>query len=119
VGTLGAVITGVAVINVDAAEVLFPGTGSGLAAVTVAVLLIWPVAKGATLSTMLNVAEAPLANVAMMHVIVPVAPTGGVAHVKMGPVIWLAEKNVVLAGSVSASETLAASEGPLFVTTTV
>ena len=119
VGIVGAAIDVAAAINVDAVELPFPGTGSGLAAVTVAVLLIWPVANGATLSTMLNVAEAPLANVAMVHVIVPVPPTTGFVQANTGPVVWFSETKVVLGGSVSVIKTVAASEGPLFVTTTV
>jgi hypothetical protein len=69
--------------------------------------------------TKLNVAEAPLASDAMLHVIMPVPPTAGAAQLNEGPLVCVAETNVVPAGVVSVSCTLAASDGPAFATVTV
>jgi len=98
---------------------LFPGIESGVELLTVAVLVIVPVVPDDTFTTIENVADAPAGSVAIVHVIVPVAPAGGVVHAKVGPVVWLSETNVVPAGTVSVSDTLAASEGPAFATVTV
>ena len=108
-----------AVTGADVVAELFAEVGSLVAAVTVAVFAIVPDAPAATFTTMLNVAEAPAGSVAIAHVIVPVPPGTGVAHPKAGPVVWVSETNVVPAGSGSDSDTLAASEGPAFATTTV
>jgi len=40
-------------------------------------------------------------------------------HVKAGPSVWDAETNDIPAGTASVSETVAAADGPLFVTVTV
>src|SRR5207244_5774029 len=72
-----------------------------------------------TWTTMVNVAEAPAANVASVPVIVPVPPAGGLLNVKVGPLVWLSETKVVLAGVFSVSCTFWAAEGPLFATVMV
>src|SRR5258708_3533768 len=79
--------TGNGVIVVTAVELLLPAFGSLLADVTVAVLLLGPVgAVGAMLTTIVNVAEAPEASVAMEQVTVPVPPTDGFKQLNAGPV---------------------------------
>src|SRR5713226_3468114 len=67
---------------------------------TVAVLTIFVPAAvlELTWTTTVNVAEAPAARVASIPVIVPVPPTGGLVNVKVGPLVWLSETKVVLAG---------------------
>ena len=62
---------------------LFAEFGSAVVAPTVAVFVIDD--PGGTFSTIVNVAEAPAAKVAIVHVMVPVAPGAGVTHVKAGP----------------------------------
>jgi len=104
-------------IAVTAVELLLPGVGSEVDDDTVAVLLLGPTgAAGAICTTMENVADVPAVSVAMEHETVPVPPDGGLMQVKAGPVNCDSETNVVFGGSVSDIVTLAASEGPLFVT---
>ena len=67
-------------------ELLAP-VGSEVVAPTVAVFVIDDPAPAGTFSTILNVADAPAASVAIVQVIVPVAPGAGVTHVKAGPVV--------------------------------
>src|SRR3954468_9205193 len=50
---------------------------------------------------------------------VPVPPTTGVPQVNVCPVVCDSETNVVLTGTASVSETLAAADGPLFVSVNV
>jgi len=69
-----------------------------------------------TFTTSVKVAVAPAARLAMLQLTVPVPPTIGVLHVNVSPVFWVNERNVVLAGTVSLSATLAASFGPGLVT---
>jgi long-subunit acyl-CoA synthetase (AMP-forming) len=70
---------------------------------------------GAVVATVsVNVALAAFASVAMVQVIVPVPPTAGV--VQLQPPGDESDVNVVFAGSVSVSETLCATFGPLLVT---
>src|SRR5260370_148286 len=88
---------------------------------TVAVLTMFepPAALGLTCTTTVNVAEPPAARVAVVPLIVPVPPTGGLVKVKVGPLVWLSETKVVLAGMLSVSCTFWASEGPLLLTVMV
>src|SRR5438874_1395901 len=97
----------------DTVELLLPGTLSDVVVVTFAVLLIIEpaVAAGDTCATSVNAALVLGGSVAMLHE--TVAP---VVQVKVGPVFWVRETNVVFAGSVSVQLTLDASDGPLFVT---
>jgi hypothetical protein len=67
---------------------------------------------GNTFTTYSNVAVAPVTSVAMVHVIVP-------TQLNVGPLVCVAETNVVFAGTVSVSVTLTASDGPLFATVIV
>src|SRR5258705_5134265 len=93
-------------------EAPLPGVGSVVVDVAFAVLLIVPVVAGATCITKVNVAEAPDASEAIVQVIVPVAPTPGVAQLNVGPLVCDSETKVVPGGVVSVSENDAASDGP-------
>src|SRR6266852_1789955 len=79
---------------------LFPGTWSVVLLDMVAVLLI--VVRSCvfafTLTTRLKLALAPAANVAMVHVTVPVPPGAGLVQVKAGPAVCVIDTNVVFAG---------------------
>ena len=103
-------------IVVTAVELLLAGVGSA-DDVTIAVLLLGPRgAATAICTTMEKVADVPAVSVAMEQETVPVPPTDGFVQMKAGPVGCDSETNVVFAGSVSVIVTLAASDGPLFVT---
>src|SRR3989442_1594719 len=91
----------------------------GLETVAVFVMFEPAGALGVTCTTTVNVAEAPATRVGTVPVIVPVPPAGGLVNVKVGPLVWLSETKVVLVGTVSASCTFWASDGPLFVTVMV
>ena len=66
---------------------------------------------GATCTITVNCALAVAASVPV-QVVVPAAPTGGLIHMKEGPLVWLSDTNVVPAGSASVSVTVWASLGP-------
>ena len=99
-------------------ELLLPGVGSAVAEAMVAVLLIVvPFAVFAsTVSTTVNVAQAPAARVAMVQLTLPVPPTGGVVQTNAGPVFCASETKIVFGGRGSARTTFCASLAPLFVT---
>src|SRR4051812_33153379 len=59
-----------------------------------------------TLTTMVKVAVAPAAKVGTVALTVPVPPTGGVARVKVGPLVWVAETKVVPTGTTSLRDTV-------------
>lgn len=100
-------------------DVLLPGFVSVLVAVTLAVFPIAaPAAPGLTWTVIEKVADVRPSD-AIVQVTVPVPPGGGLVHAKAGPVDCDSETNVVFAGTASVSETLAAFDGPLFVTTIV
>ena len=105
--------TATAVVAVAA---LFAAPGSVVPLVSVTVFeMVEPAAAAAlTFTTTVNVDVAPAANVAMAAVTVPVPPTGGVVKVQAGPEFCSNETNVVFAGTVSLSVTLAAFAGPAF-----
>jgi hypothetical protein len=97
---------------------LFPGTSSVVLLDMVAVLLI-VVPSGVlafTFTTMLKLALAFAAKVAMVQVTVPVAPGAGLVQEKDGPAVCAIDTNVVFAGVASLSETFWASLGPAFAT---
>lgn len=98
---------------------LLPGAGSDAAEVTEAVFVIVPVAVGFTLIVMVNAALAPDASDARLQLTVPVPPTTGVVQLNAGPLVCIADTNVVPAGTGSLRDTVAAASGPLFVTMTV
>ena len=98
---------------VIAVELLFPGLESVDVLLTVAVLeIVVPAGSDTSLvTTSVTVADPPLMTVPSEQV------TGDAAlHV---PCDGVAETNVVFAGIVSETVTLAASDGPLFETVTV
>ncbi len=102
---------------VVAVELLFPGVGSGDAALTVAVLLIRPAGvESVVCTTSVKVADAPPASVAIEHETVPPEPAGGLTQMKAGPLFCVFDTKVVVAGRVSDNVTVCASLGPLFVT---
>jgi hypothetical protein len=102
-----------------AVALLFAAFESLVVVETEAVLTTEPVVELLTFTTIKNVAFVPAASDGELHVIVPVAPTGGVVHAKAGPPVCDSETNMVFAGTASVSDTVCASEGPLLVTTTV
>jgi hypothetical protein len=114
--TSAAVVTVAVVV-----DVLFALLGSVVVVVTLATFetLLPLAADDARCITNEKVAETFDESDAIVHVIVPVPPTGGVAHAKAGPSVWDAETNVIPAGTASVSETVVAFDGPLFVTVTV
>ena len=89
---------------------LFPGHGSKVPLVAVAVLLsVVPAGVLAfTLTTSLNVAASPAPNMEIEQLTVPVPPTAGAEQLKAGPLVCANERNVVLAGVASVNETLTA-----------
>ena len=89
---------------------LFPGHGSKVSLVAVAVLLsVVPFGVLAfTLTTSLNVAVAPALNIEIVQRIVPVPPTAGAEQLKTGPLVCANETNVVFAGVASVNEALTA-----------
>lgn len=96
-------------------EVLFPRSGSVVAVLTSAVLLM-VVPFGvpcATMTTTVKLAESPAGSVPIDPSIVPVPPTVGLERLNAGPEVCSAETNVVLAGTRSESATLWASLGPV------
>lgn len=97
--------------EVVAVAELFPGVGSVVAVVAVAVLeMTEPLATFAfTCAMTVNVADAPAASVLFVAVNVPVPPTDGVVSVNAGPPVCVA------AGSASLSDTVCALLAPLFV----
>ena len=107
----------VAVTRVVDDAVLLDPSASAVAALAVAVLVtVDPFGVAAfTLTTSVKIALAPLASEGFVSVIVPVPPTAGVVAVQsLG---CDSDTNVVPAGKVSLTDTLAASVGPAFVTT--
>jgi hypothetical protein len=100
-------------------ELLLPGTGSGVADVTVAVFeMAAPVGTaGLTFTMSVKTPGAAGARVAIVHETVPPAPTAGVTHTH--PPGDASETNVVPAGSVSDSATVSAVDGPRFVAVSV
>jgi hypothetical protein len=119
----GAVLTmetsALAVAFVNAVDVLLPGFESVVVVVALAVLEITaPAAPGLMWTVIENVAE-PGASEAIVQLTVPVPPTEGFVQENVGPVVCDSETNVVFAGTASVNATLAAFDGPLFVTVIV
>jgi hypothetical protein len=105
--------------DTDEVELLFALFGSAVGVVTVAVLLMAVPADvaGSTTTSSANVATAPVAIGVVEQTIVPFVPAGGVVHDQ--PACAESAVNRSGAGSTSVIVTLAASLGPLFVTTIV
>jgi hypothetical protein len=72
-----------------------------------------------TVTTIVNVAEAPEASVAVVQTMVPVALPLVAGLVQLQPAAAEFETNFVLDGAASLSRTCVAVEGPLLATTTV
>ena len=109
---------------IEAVDELFPVFGSGVVAVMFAVLIrTVPVAAAGDCITTGNVAVAPTASEVAVQVIVPVAPTPGVAQTQ--PAGGAKETNVAFAVPVislavaSAKTAPALTAGPRFFTTAV
>jgi hypothetical protein len=105
------ILIGSELMVVIAVAVLLPGVGSVVAAATVAVFVIVPVALGAV-TTISTVAVAPLGKMPSLHTTVLVP--------EQVPVLGVAETNVTPAGSTSVRVTPLVVAGmagiPLFVT---
>jgi hypothetical protein len=100
-----------AVTPVVTDEVLFAGTGSAVVEDTEAVFVKDPACAGAVTTTVIVGAVAPAANAGRVQV-ADTFPT-----FEQAQPVPVADTNVTPAGSVSATDRLAASEGPLFTTT--
>src|SRR5258708_6406994 len=96
-----------------------PPASLGLDTVAVSVMFVPLGVLGLTCTTTVNVAEPPNGRVGAVPLIVPVPPAGGLVKVKVGPLVWLSDTKVVLAGTLSVSCTFCASEAPLLVTVMV
>jgi hypothetical protein len=97
--------------EVTAEELLLAALGSAVALLIVAVLVITPGELGATTVTVMVGAVAPVASAGLVQV-TETFPT--FVHAQPVPE---AEMKVTPAGRVSATDTFAASDGPLSVTT--
>jgi len=65
-------------------------------------------------------ADDPGAKVELVQFTLPVAaPAAGVVQVKVGPLVWVADTNVVSAGTASINETFWAADGPELLMVTV
>lgn len=105
-------------------EELFAGAGSGVAEVADAVFeMTIPFAPEEDFTTMVKTTEPPERSDGALQTIVPVPPTTGVAQENAGPdagpLVGAADTKVVFAGTASVSETVVASDGPLFVSVTL
>jgi hypothetical protein len=93
-----------------------PVFGSAVAEVIVAVLVMTPVASGLALTTNVKTLL-PTDMLAIVQVMVPVAPAAGVVHDQLPG--GVSETKVVLAGTASLSESVAALLGPALLTVMV
>ena len=102
-----------ALTTVTTVELLFPGTGSAVVLDTDAVFDRLPACAGAVTTTVTSGAVVPVASTARVHVTdtLPVF-----VHTHPAPA---ADTNVTPAGSVSVTDTFAASDGPLSTTDSV
>src|SRR5207248_5717059 len=88
--------SGASATVVLAVALLLAGLGSVVVVVAEAILASIP-SSGAD-TTIVNVADAPAASVAMVPLKVPVPPGAGVLSVKAGPEVCIAETNVLPVG---------------------
>lgn len=84
-----------------------------VAAVAVLVMTVPSAVAESMCTTIVNVALSALITVVLLNVIAPVPPTAGAVVIQPLPVVTVADTNVVLAGTVSVTVTVCASEGPL------
>src|SRR4051812_20903401 len=107
-----------AMMPVVAVLELLEVSGSGVAEVIVAVLLMMPEgALGDVFTEMVKLVSASKSNVAAVQLTVPLDPTAGVVQLKSNDDALSATK-VVPNGSVSVTATFCAVEGPLLKTKT-
>src|SRR4051812_18148510 len=99
---------------VDDVDLSFSGLGSLVSELARAVFeYSVPAGEAAGMAAvMVNVAEACVGSVAMVHTIVPPAPGAGAVQPKVGPEFWVTETNVKSPGSVSRQVALMASFAP-------
>ena len=103
------------VVATIAVDVLFPGVGSAVSALTVAVFASDdPFREGSSLMVSVNVSSAPAGSLPRMHETVPVLCVGGC--VQLHPAGVVNDPKVVPDGMVSAILALTASPGPALVT---
>ena len=115
---VGTAAVGAAAVTVaEDVALLLGAVESVVADAIVAVLLIVaPTAvAGFTFKTSVKLALVLAGNDAIVQVIVPAAPTAGLAQANDGPLFCVSDTKVVLTGSTSVSVTVCASLGPLFV----
>ena len=105
-------------VTVVVAEALLLVETESLAAVTVTVLVMFPVEVAATVAWIVTIADSPGANVGMATLAVLFAPEETVPA-GVVPISDVPETNVTPVGNVSATFTVVAVEGPLFVTVKV
>ncbi len=103
---------GAALTVVDADALLFPPIGSWVLVETIALLVMVPAEEG-TVTVMVIAGAAPAGRVLRVHVTTPALGGLQAQPVPIAPVYVTPE------GRVSATETFAASLGPLFVTESV
>jgi hypothetical protein len=102
-----------AVTVVLAVAVLFPGVGSAVVDETLAVFVSAAACEGAVTTTAIAGAVAPVTRAGLVQLTETLPEF---VHVQPVPA---ADTNVTPAGNVSATDTFAASDGPLFVTVSV
>ena len=104
-------------IPVATVALLLPGVMSVVSLDTDAVLemLLASAAPVFTCTTRLKLAVPPTGSVARLPATVPLVPTAGVVRLKVGPLAFVSDTKVVLAGIVSLKVTFCAALGPLFV----
>src|SRR5262249_18451493 len=90
-----------------------------LLTVTVSVVFVPLGVLAGTWTTTVKVAEPPAAKLVIVPVIAPVPPAAGLVTVKAGPLVWLSDTNVALAGRLSVNRAFGAGAGPWFVTVNV
>jgi hypothetical protein len=105
-------------VTVVVAEALLLVETESLAAVTVTVLVMFPVEVVATVARIVTIADSPGANAGMTTLAVLFAPDETVPA-GVEPINEVPETNVTPVGNVSATFTVVAVEGPLFVTVKV
>ena len=102
---------GVTVVDTD--DELFPGTGSLVADVTVAVSERVAPCPGAVTVTVIDGADVPVANVGRVHV------TDTLPEFEQAQPVPVADTNVTPAGNVSVTDNEVASDGPALATASV
>jgi hypothetical protein len=118
-GPVLVIVTSAELTGIANVAELLAGLASPDVDVTVAVFVIVVPGLAVTFTARLNCAESPEFIVGSAQLTVPPLSTGGVLHVKPGPVFCVREANVVPAGSASIQATSDAASGPLLATVMV